>query len=488
MLAQLALVSFALFGLLALVVDIGIARVTQAQMQTAADAAALDGLRLRDVGVLDPATGQTVTDPFASDCLRRAAASRLVRAVFDDDLDPSAEDPAYAFGAGPIIELTEGETALHGAQLMTVPEPRVYEPRLQMNQQNVVEGDMVSGRFCYSDDPLAGEGASYALPGTTVCTEEQRGYGRYARNDFNPSPSAPQPPPDLPTCPPADEPPPEPWPLPGSGDLTTASDGAFLVRLKRSNELRTFAGQTEPDIASSGPALPLLFGRAALVHGDDPTADYSVRRDGLTVRATAIAEVRPAMHVGLPQTTPYQPGVLPFALVDTYVRTITPAGVPVTINPANGVICSGNACAGGNPPTAVGRFVDTLTDPTHLRWRTISTVGQVLPASTPVACGAAREFAGFGPVYSAMASGTSRIIGFARLDLSPDAARPGNPCAAVLARGVSLVAASNATAAVTTGLLPIGTSPAELRELLDKNLERDGRIVYGALLAPVLAR
>src|SRR5688572_22023680 len=50
MLVQVALLVFAFCGLLGLVVDVGYMRLTQSQMQTAADAAALEGLRKRDVG------------------------------------------------------------------------------------------------------------------------------------------------------------------------------------------------------------------------------------------------------------------------------------------------------------------------------------------------------------------------------------------------------------------------------------------------------
>ena len=95
MLVQVALIVFALCGLLSLVVDVGYARLTQGQMQNAADAAALEGLRKRDVGVRTPA-GQFVNDPFASDCLRRAAANRMVRRTFDDDLEPANGDPTIS--------------------------------------------------------------------------------------------------------------------------------------------------------------------------------------------------------------------------------------------------------------------------------------------------------------------------------------------------------------------------------------------------------
>ena len=44
-----AMLMFALMGLAALVIDIGFARLTQRQMQTAVDSAALEGLRWKDL-------------------------------------------------------------------------------------------------------------------------------------------------------------------------------------------------------------------------------------------------------------------------------------------------------------------------------------------------------------------------------------------------------------------------------------------------------
>lgn len=498
MLAQFALMVFALFAVLSLVIDVGYARLTQAQMQNAADAAAIEGLRKRDIGVLNPATGQTVNDPFASDCLRRTAANRVVHWVFDDDFDVTNGDPDYQFGAGPILDLTGGVTNLHAGDTISVPDSHVYKPDLQRNQQNAVYGDMVSGSFSYSADPAP---------------SEDRGY---ARSDFNPNPAAPQPPVALPSCPPADQPPPDPWPLPSPGPaLTGPNDSAFLVRLRRSNELQDFGLQTEPDVATSGSSLPLVFGRGTTIYGDDPTAAYSVRRDGLTIRATAIAEIRPAMHVGLRQSGQNsQPGVTPFALVDTFVGVLNAAGCPVTITPATGTIVS-RAGGAATCPTAgvtVGRFVDNPAAPTLSRWIAVSTVGRALPAAVPTAACAALVtpavsgfFSGYGPVYSLMASGTNRIIGFTRIGLSPNPCLPPPPpgapvtFTAVISRGVSLVAASNATAVLTGGLpLPVSAQPADVTELLDKNCPVQvpgcravgvvGRVNYAPVLAPVLAR
>ena len=517
MLAQFALTVFALFAVLSLVIDVGYARLTQGQMQNAADAAALAGLRKRDIGVLNPATGQTVDDPFASDCLRRTEANRLVHWVFDDDFDVTNGDPDYQFGAGPILDLTGGVTNLHAGDTISVPDSHVYKPDLQLNQQNAVYGDMVSGRFCYSADPAASEGLRYADPETIVCTGPQSGSGLYARNDFNPNSAPPQPPVALPSCPPADQPPPDPWPLPSPGPtLTGPADSAFLVRLRRSNELQDFGLQTEPDVATSGPSLPLVFGRGTTIFGDDPTSAYSVRRDGLTIRATAIAEIRPALHVGLPQLNPPLPGVTPFALVDTFVQALNAVGCPVTVTPALGTIVSGD----GGPATcpaagaAVGRFVDNPAAPIVSRWIAVSTVGRALPAAVPTAACAALAtpavsglFSGYGPVYSLMTSGTNRIIGFTGIGLSldpcPPPPPPGDPVTftAVISRRVSLVAASNATAVLTGGLpLPATSQPADVTELLARNCPPlpqvpacravgvVGVVNYAPVLAPVLAR
>src|SRR5439155_22113792 len=98
-----------------------------------------------------------------------------------------------------------------------------------------------------------------------------------------------------------------------------------------------------------------------------------LRRHGLTVRATAIAATRPALRVGLPQTTttPALPGATRFALLDTCVQgaagTVTLA---VTIDPATGIITRRTAGPPAACPvsTVVGRFVATPT--------AISTVGQ----------------------------------------------------------------------------------------------------------------
>lgn len=428
--------------MLSLIIDIGYAHITQAQMQNAADAAAIEGVRQRDV-LADPA--------------RRDAVNTVVGWTFDDNFDPTDGDADYQFGAGPIIDLTEGATSLHGLQTSSIPDVHVYKPNLQPNLGNAPEGDMVSGRFCYSGDPLPSENAAYELQ-DTVCGQPQRGAGPYTRNDFNPG---------------------------------GANPNAFLVRLRRSNDYQDLEGQTDPDVGSSGPSLPLTFGKATTIHGDDPTAAYSVRRDGLTVRATAIAETRPALHLGVPQNTAASPALAPFVLIDTCVQS--PAGapvtVPVTINQMTGVITRTNApggpCGYFYPPRPIPPVPGTVA---------LRTVGDQAPALLPVTCQSplATSFPvpRYVPIYSQMSVGPNRVVGFARVTWARVANCPPNPnapFAATIVRAASVVARFNATA-ILTGGFPAALPPAQITELLDKNLGRNGAVNYGPVLVPVLAR
>ena len=289
--------------------------------------------------------------------------------------------------------------------------------------------------------------------------------------------------------------------------------------MRRSNELTGYAAQTEPGVASSGPSIPLTFARGTLLYGDPDTGGYSPRRDGLTVRATSISQVRPAMHVGLRQAAAGVPGVTQYALIDTFVRVLNAVGCPVTITTTTGVITARTGGAATCPAagTVVGRFVDDPGTPVLARQRAVATVGRALPAAVATAACAtftgatvAAALNGYGPVYSVMASGATRIIGFTRIGLGaitcPVAPPPPAPAVttinATIQRGVPLVAPGNATAVLSGGLpLPVTVSDAEVRELLAKNCPPVSyapacRAVagvagvgdYAPVLVPVLAR
>jgi hypothetical protein len=117
----------------ALVIDLGFARLTQRQMQTAADSAALEGLR-----------------GFGSEVYaeRRDAARNLLAWHFDDDLDPTSDDGAFdagtgRFGAGPLVEFSggAGDPALAASRTMSVDTANpVYKPA-------VLDGTESADRF-----------------------------------------------------------------------------------------------------------------------------------------------------------------------------------------------------------------------------------------------------------------------------------------------------------------------------------------------------
>ena len=130
----LAMLLFGLMAMAALVIDMGFARLTQRQLQTAANTAALEGLR----GEGDPALTYEQ---------RQQAAERLIEWTFDDDLDVSNGDDGVAgsggrFGAGPLVGFSggAGDPSLAASQLITVdPSNPTYKPILQRGVETAEE-------------------------------------------------------------------------------------------------------------------------------------------------------------------------------------------------------------------------------------------------------------------------------------------------------------------------------------------------------------
>lgn len=124
---SLVFVAMFLFGfmaLAALVIDIGFVRLTQRQLQLAADSGAIEGLR---------------GSGFYTEGQQRAAANDFVTWTFDDDLNvANLDDGAFdsgsgEFGAGPQVNFSggAGDPALYASQLMTVdPANPVHKPVL----------------------------------------------------------------------------------------------------------------------------------------------------------------------------------------------------------------------------------------------------------------------------------------------------------------------------------------------------------------------
>lgn len=152
----LVLVVLLLFGIMAmaaLVIDIGFARLTQRQMQTAVDAASLEGLR---------------GAPAMSYDQRQTNAEQMMGWLFDDDLDPSNGDDGIAgnggqFGAGPLVDFSgsAGDPVLVASQLMVVdPSNPVYKPSIirQNETLDAFEIELRRGANDLSDANLISNG------------------------------------------------------------------------------------------------------------------------------------------------------------------------------------------------------------------------------------------------------------------------------------------------------------------------------------------
>lgn len=148
-----AMMLFGMMALAALVIDIGFARLTQRQMQIAADSAAVEGLR-----------GDEHL-PYAE---RLDAARNFAQWHFDDDLDstgayPADDDGAFdtgsgQFGAGPLVQFSggAGDPSLVASQLMAVdPGNPVYKPKLLDGTPSSTGSFQVALRRGTSDVPSA---------------------------------------------------------------------------------------------------------------------------------------------------------------------------------------------------------------------------------------------------------------------------------------------------------------------------------------------
>ncbi len=256
MLVLFAAVMIGVLALAGLVIDVGFARVAQRQMQTAADAAAVEGLRWRDVQQWEDLprawlgdesfqalTGSPAEPPYTGtmsaqqvDAARRWAASSMVAHVFDDDFVLSAD--ARNYGAGLRVERRAGialpNTSFRAAETVSLGDPPVYDPRLQFNRGNAKHGDIVEGRY--------GRNAGY--PGDATHDES----AEYDRRDF----------------------------VPDDGDEANA----MLVRLRRT------AGPASLDdvegVSSRAGPLPFLFAAGSAL-------DRDVAARGIEVRAVGIA-------------------------------------------------------------------------------------------------------------------------------------------------------------------------------------------------------
>jgi hypothetical protein len=258
-----ALVVVVILGTIGLVIEMGTVRVTRERMQSAADAVALEVLRERD---WDPGgTG----DPYARDRGRRERNRVLASWTFANQLQGTYEESEQ--GAGPFIDMTPSvPEADFVNRSLILNEVGHSVPVLRTNYDgsggvlNKKNGDIVSGTFKGYD------GGSIGFGGNPIYREN----GDYDRVDFTAA--------NGPDAPMAD---------------------SVLVRLRRTVPHGQPGGpwnDLEDHVSSSGWTMPLVFGLGSTFIGSDPTQGYSIRHHGLPMRATAIAQAKPAVRIGVP--------------------------------------------------------------------------------------------------------------------------------------------------------------------------------------------
>lgn len=338
-----AMMFFVIFALAALIVDLGMVRHTQRVMQSAADSAAIEGLR----------------EGVPINANNRAMATEWTTNAFADG--DAGASRTISNGAGPTFELTGGigPEGLNAAQLIRPGTP--YKPALQANPGNATSGDIVAGTYAPTE---------YA--------------GRAENNDYSRN----------------------------DGFVPEANGNALLVRLRRTDPDRDPLAR-EADVSSSGPPLPLLFGRGTTIRVTDPTAEYNPRVHGFTVRATAIAQATPVRTVGPPVPSAGIEGLTPIALrLNTWQTmgetwVMLDAATVASDTPAARIIDNSRGSIVGLAATGIALTLQPVTD----------------PASVPPTAGNDLSSV-YVPIFDTVAGATGDwIVGFGIVQVSGSAPR-----------------------------------------------------------------
>ncbi|WP_417735138.1 Tad domain-containing protein [Rosistilla oblonga] len=263
------LVILALVGVLALTFDFGFVVLSRRMMQTAVNTGALEGARDR--------AG-----------LGREDARNVIRNVFDDDLDPTAN--TTSLGAGPDQSLVQRDALQRprfgdGSRVEEwFPERHqfIYRPDPQLNDANELHGDFVRGYYCdESTSSKVNDGESNDDV-CEPCRDEltsppvnHRESNDYVRDDF-----------DRDDCDDCD-------------DSEPQEPNAFLARIRRTPQRDGIANPLDriAGVSSSGSGSPLMIGHLMPIRPNSADS-YDIRRDGVAIRATAIAVTQPIVYVG----------------------------------------------------------------------------------------------------------------------------------------------------------------------------------------------
>jgi hypothetical protein len=381
-----AMLVFGLMGIMAFVIDIGVASLTQAQMQNAVDTAAIEGMRLRSFA----------EDPSQNDQYRRPHVTEIVQMVFDDNLRPTSgvketEIPPWYhggikgippdgpdqlnLGAGPVWDLHPGEGSGNVGETYN-PLVKVYDdPVLEPNAENEIDGDMISGSYSWDESH-----------------DEQ---SDYSRADFRAA----------------------------THDVSTSRrEIGFLVRMRRS------ADTPIPGERSGAPTLPLLFGLGSTIK-QAAGSDWNPRTDGITVRAVAIASARPVMTIGPPPDLPDLIGNPMLGIGFWYTSTGSPSGrklgppasftesfwettlqsvhVGYNLTESSGALSYTDPVSGAS--TVIGSFLAPGTGGSVGMPVQAGPAPQELPTPSPT-------FPCYFPIYAGISDGgssaTNRVIGF----------------------------------------------------------------------------
>lgn len=409
-----ALLVFAFFAIAGIAIDVGMASWTQQSMQVAVDPASMEGVRLRDYN-----TYQHYSDPR-----RRPRVSNLVRLVFDDDLRPTLGTPASTalnvaavpaddadalqLGAGPMLRVSgqsDGDMAAGGVTGWQAPPTPAGAPATPTWDDPVLQGNQLPdgtvGNFEWGD----------MLSGTFYPNEPRDETPSYQRADF----------------------------IRGATDITLGSREAigFLVRMRRTPSAAN-GFDNAPGKASRGPTVAFLWGLGSLMR-KDPSSAWDPRRQGITVRATAIAVARPALRAspapvnsltGLPiiseSDAPDAPmlGLHPIALSLDYWASLNPGS---SWNPTENTMTIGSGGALVMGGQIRGRVV---------RPRGVTSVGlPVISDLTDFAALPAGSRPGFVAIYATVFNSAGgpieRVIGYGFADADKD-----NPGELVVRQGI----------------------------------------------------
>lgn len=292
-----ALLFVGFMAIAAMAVDLGLARLTQRQMNGATDTVALETLRERDRARSEAAE----TDPFLRDLMRRSLNARLATWRYTPDLSLGGDGEEEFDGAGGYILLSEGQGELNWGRVIeeigwTAPRPRTnYESEedeagnfLSAIPRNLRHGDMVSGTFLpvqagEGGNPFDMEDSTYDRPDFVTSVAENAPYG-----------------------------------------------DSVLVRLRRTSHPYEGGGEgldSQESVSSSGPTLPMLFSAGTGIQGGDSETNDSIRHTGFRIRATSIATARRAVRAGVRVPEEVLQGMIDEGQINTREAALLRVGV-----------------------------------------------------------------------------------------------------------------------------------------------------------------